>query len=277
MSKKKKKPRLIDMVLRLNEASFPLKKIGASPAAPIDPVIDQKQKQMQMEQMIESISRYSQYGTALKRATTMQEVGTQLSQIAELAEQAVMTEADDSYDKHTLQRHIKEMKGYAGSFQKLAQEADMINQRMSALYDDMGLILERYFELGNGADSQQEMPQGRTKTEIPPDVDGSAMSATKDVELKEDALEGELELDPKRPVVEKPTANGNETDHFEEDSSAGGKAIEHDKVDNKVDQLTLRAILSVHNRLKRDNPELAKRFSKLHPTKMQKAVWKLVK
>lgn len=286
---KKRKPRLIEMVLALNESDLGMKKIGASPAAAPSPVDAQRQK-MEVEAMIDCVSKYGQYGQALKRATTMQEVGTQLAQIAELAEQAVMSEADDSYDQHTLKRNMQEMKKYSGAFVKLAQEADMINQRMTAYYDDMGRILERYFELppddrDTPTPTGQNIPSGHSSTVVPPaGGDSAAVAAASDdeVQIDETALDDkELELSPQRPVKEKPSPNGSEMDHFADDSTSGGQAKETPPREagssKNFDQLTLKAIMSVHGRLKRENPELARRFSKLHPSKMEQVVWRLVK
>ena len=43
---------------------------------------------------------------------------------------------------------MKELKGLTGQFKKTAVEANATNQRLSALYEDMGNILGRYYEIG---------------------------------------------------------------------------------------------------------------------------------
>jgi methyl-accepting chemotaxis protein len=104
------------------------------------------EKMNDVRHMLEQIAGYSGLGKSLKRERMMQEIALEISQIAEIAEQVVVNEGEDWYDKHTLSRNMKEVKSYAKDFVKLASEADMLHQRMQALYEDMGRILERYFE-----------------------------------------------------------------------------------------------------------------------------------
>ena len=42
---------------------------------------------------------------------------------------------------------MKDLKSHAGQFNKIATEAKALQDRMSALYEDMGNILNRYFEI----------------------------------------------------------------------------------------------------------------------------------
>jgi hypothetical protein len=103
------------------------------------------------------IANFSRLGEALKKTGTFMEVAKQIAGIAEMAEATVMQEADDWFDKHTVKRNMSELKKHAGSFVKLAQEMDMMQQRSTALYDDMGNVLARYFEI---APLQDAMPTG---------------------------------------------------------------------------------------------------------------------
>lgn len=93
------------------------------------------------------VGKYNEYGDLLKRDRTLSELAQQLSDIAEYAEYALTNETNDWFDKHTISRNIKEMQSYAKEFQKVALEADSHQQRMTGLYDDMGRILERYFDI----------------------------------------------------------------------------------------------------------------------------------
>lgn len=108
------------------------------------------------------IGKYNEYGQVLHRDHSMSELAQQLSDIAEAAEMHLTSEANDWYDSHTISRNIKEMQGYAKEFGKLAHEADEYNTRMKALYDDMGRVLERYFEIApQNEDAQENRPQTR--------------------------------------------------------------------------------------------------------------------
>jgi hypothetical protein len=114
----------------------------------------------------EVIGQYNEYGANLRGGPSMMELAERMMQIAEFAEQAIMSEADDWFDGHTIQRNMKEMKGYVKEFSKVAQEHDMLRQRATALYDDMGRVLERYFEI------QDNDPEGRVDQQYDTDGDG---------------------------------------------------------------------------------------------------------
>ncbi len=206
---------------------------GQAPGA-----VDAKQE---IEQFLEQIAQYNQIGKILKRES-LKEAGEKLAKIADIAEVAVTTEAADWFDAHTLKRNMKEVKSYAGDFLKLASEADTINQRMSALYDDMGRILERYFEIPDDLEHADPIDHS-DPSEIPTD---------EPVALKET---GPGARDPKvysatplPPVTPDP---------------------------KEIDKLTLRAIQSVHTRLKAKNPAVASKFAAMDPKKMKEVVWVL--
>jgi hypothetical protein len=224
------------------------------PAAPLSaPQVNPEQQKLQIENFLECIAKYNTYGKALKRATTMQEVGGQLAQIAELAEQAVVNEADDWFDSHTLKRNMKEIKSYASDFVKLATEADMINQRMTALYDDMGRILERYFEIPDEEEANDVTNSDDTVSMNSPSRDH--------VPVQEDAL-----IPPK-----------NDVSGVHNPSEPALPSREEQGKTPKRDALTLRAIELIYKKLRMTNPEMAKKFAKLPPQRMEDVVWKLVK
>jgi hypothetical protein len=196
------------------------------------------------DQFLEHIAQYNTFGKVLRRES-LKEVGQKLAKIAEMAEVAVTNEADDWFDAHTLKRNMKEVKSYATEFMKLAEEADAINQRMSAYYDDMGRILERYFEIPDF----EEVPDGKVGIEEP-----SELGAEEPMELTE----------------AQPTFNGRDPAVF------AATPIPPKTPDPKIiDDLTLRAIKAVYKRLKKNNPIMASKFSKLHPKKMKEVVWAL--
>lgn len=225
-------------------------------AAP-QPAVDPK---MEMEAFLESISTYNKFGKALKRDTTLAEIGQQLAQIAEMAEMAVMNETGDWFDQHTVKRNMKEIKSYSGDFMKLATEADAIHQRMTAYYDDMGRILERYFELPDVVDPMHQADPEHVADGLP--------------QTQEVPGQGEPQ-----PLKEsEPPAFANSTAKEPEPSIYRATPLPDVKAEfSKMDELTLRAIKAVHARLKKTNPEMAKKFAELPPQKMQQVVWRLVK
>ena len=56
-------------------------------------------------------------------------------------------ETEDWFDKVTVTRNMKELTNHSKQFSKIAEEASSVQQRLSALYEDMGVILNRYYEI----------------------------------------------------------------------------------------------------------------------------------
>ena len=51
---------------------------------------------------------------------------------------------------------MKELKSYSDQFTKVAQEAHGLQQRMESLYEDMGKVLSRYYEIDEPQDEMDE-------------------------------------------------------------------------------------------------------------------------
>lgn len=96
---------------------------------------------------IKVIASYQRLGEALRKSHSFRKVAEQIAQIAEMAESTVTEEGNDWFDQHTIKRNMKELKSYAGDFGKIAEQLDTLHQRAAALYDDMGNVLSRYFEV----------------------------------------------------------------------------------------------------------------------------------
>jgi hypothetical protein len=133
---------------------------------------DDIQQEEQGINFYEIVAKYNEYGTILKNKHTLSELGQQLADIAEYAEHTLTNEMDDWFDKHTVARNIKEMRSYAKEFQKIAMEADSHNMRMKALYDDMGRVLERYFDIMDSDDGAESVVANETD-ESPDETSGS--------------------------------------------------------------------------------------------------------
>lgn len=96
---------------------------------------------------LEVIGKYNEYGKHLRREKNLMEIAETFASIAESAERFTMNETGDWFDKATVGRNMKELSRCSGEFRKLAQESHLTEQRMEALYEDMGHVLGRYFEV----------------------------------------------------------------------------------------------------------------------------------
>lgn len=115
------------------------------------PIVDQQKEWTTEEKKaaLEAIGRYNEYGNLLRRPPegNLMEIAHTLSKITEAAEKFTLSEADEWFDKHTVSRNMKELRRVSEEFNKLAKEAHTVQQRMEALYEDGGKVLERYFEI----------------------------------------------------------------------------------------------------------------------------------
>jgi hypothetical protein len=104
--------------------------------------------QIDVKELVSKINNFSSLGENIYGSGNLKEVAESLSSIAEGASQHTLSEADDMFDKVTVSRNMKELKGLSKQFGKVALEANSLQERMSGLYEDMGNILGRYYTIG---------------------------------------------------------------------------------------------------------------------------------
>ena len=67
---------------------------------------------------------------------------------------------EEWFDKITVNRNMKELTGMSKQFSKIANEAKSLQERMGALYEDMGNILGRYYEIGGENKKEASIKEG---------------------------------------------------------------------------------------------------------------------
>jgi hypothetical protein len=95
----------------------------------------------------EAMNNFSQMGKLLQREENLKEIAGSLSEIATKAKSYTLSETEDWFDKVTVNRNMKELTTLSKSFNKIASEAQGLQERMSALYEDMGHVIGRYYEI----------------------------------------------------------------------------------------------------------------------------------
>ena len=105
------------------------------------------EKLMTKEDLVEKVSNFASYGPSIYKKHNLAEVANTLVEISKSAQKHVVEETADWFDKVTVQRNMNDLQKQAGGFAKIANEAQALQDRMSALYEDMGGILNRYFEI----------------------------------------------------------------------------------------------------------------------------------
>ena len=101
-----------------------------------------------VNELVSSIKNYGSLGEHIYGKGSLKETAEALSSIAEGAAQHTLSETEDMFDKVTVSRNMKELTNLSKQFGKVAGEANSLQERMSGLYEDMGNILGRYYEIG---------------------------------------------------------------------------------------------------------------------------------
>jgi hypothetical protein len=96
---------------------------------------------------LEAVGKYNEIGSFIHREGNLKDVAEHLSKLAKTARAHTLSETEDWFDKVTVNRNMKELNGLAVSFSKVATEAQAMQERMSGLYEDMGHIINRYYDI----------------------------------------------------------------------------------------------------------------------------------
>ena len=131
-----------------------------------DIAVREERPQVNKFEVIEAVRNYQTIGEALFKDNGIIEVAKQLVSIAESAQNHVLSETDDWFDAVSVKRNMKELKGLTSQFKKAALEANSVNERLNALYEDMGHILNRYYDIEEALD-----PVGKEDDDIDNDGD----------------------------------------------------------------------------------------------------------
>ena len=107
---------------------------------------EQTQK-VSSEQVSKALKSYNKLGETLYQQQSLKKTAKSLSEIAEMAATHTVQETEDWFDKVTVTRNMKELTNHSKQFSKIAEEASSVQQRLSALYEDMGVILNRYYDI----------------------------------------------------------------------------------------------------------------------------------
>ena len=122
---------------------------------------DAEEVAVDAKQLTAEITNYQKIGESIFGTSNITKIAEKLSWIANQAKSHTLSETDDWFDKITVNRNMKELTGLSKQFGKIATEAKSLQQRMGALYEDMGNILGRYYEMDEthvyGHDTDDEM------------------------------------------------------------------------------------------------------------------------
>ncbi len=102
----------------------------------------------ELSNIADSVKNFKMYGQALQDETDLIDLSKTLSVMANGAGRVITSDKNiEDFDKASLMKDVKDLKQLATEFNKTAKEAMKLKQRMQRAYDEMGLKLNRYFDM----------------------------------------------------------------------------------------------------------------------------------
>tara|TARA_Y100000593_G_scaffold19840_1_gene39779 strand:+ start:96 stop:659 length:564 start_codon:yes stop_codon:yes gene_type:complete len=108
-------------------------------------------------EVTEGVRNFGNIGKSLYNNNNIMEVAKQLGDIAESAHHHILGEESDWFDKVSISRNMKGLKANVMEFTKTAKEAHSINQRLTGLYEDIGHVLNRYYDIDEIVEDKGDM------------------------------------------------------------------------------------------------------------------------
>jgi hypothetical protein len=96
---------------------------------------------------LQEVERFNEYGSVIYRTEDLRKVAENINSLCEKAETITLEEAQDWFDEVTIKRNIKELNRKKTDFVKTVHEISKMQQRLEALYEEIGGTLSRYFEI----------------------------------------------------------------------------------------------------------------------------------
>jgi len=115
-------------------------------------ILNESEQQMdktQRDAFLKTVANFKSIGESVYGSADLQDVVSKISEIVEQAEVLTMQESEHWFDNVTVSRHMKQLKEAYKVFEKTATEINTMQQRLESAYDDMGVVLNRYYTVNN--------------------------------------------------------------------------------------------------------------------------------
>ena len=96
---------------------------------------------------LESLKQFSSFKNEIYRSKKLKEISKTIGALIENAEVFTLSEIDDNFDKISVNRDLKEIKTDYKMFEKTCSEMHVLQQRLEAVYENIGNKLSRYYDL----------------------------------------------------------------------------------------------------------------------------------
>ena len=147
----------IDMGFNTQRTSKPTDLSGM-----VEDIYGQSTQKVNVKEFMSEVSNFNSFSKDIYREGNLRDVAERLSKLAMTAKQHTLQETEDWFDKITVNRNMKELTGLSNQFKKVATEAQGLQERMGGLYEDMGHILGRYYEIHEPGHEEEEQVEGKS-------------------------------------------------------------------------------------------------------------------
>ena len=147
----------MDMGFKTQKTSKPTDLAGM-----VEDIYGQSTQKVNVKEFMGEVSNFNQFSKQIYREGNLRELAERLSKLAMTAKQHTIQETEDWFDKITVNRNMKELTGLSNQFKKVATEAQGLQERMGGLYEDMGHILGRYYEIHEPGHEEEEQVEGKS-------------------------------------------------------------------------------------------------------------------
>ena len=166
----------------------------------VEDIYGEKPSKVSANEILEAIRTFNSIGKHMKSEANLRKIAKSLSEIAKKAKTHTVQETEDWFDKVTVNRNMKDLTTLSKSFNKIAGEAHTLQERMNALYEDMGYILNRYYEMEGDeehpqADQEDDMVKAGLKNVKGSDIKEGDYDAFFQKAMKKFGIKSPAELD----------------------------------------------------------------------------------
>ena len=128
----------------------------------VEDIYGQTPEKVNVKEFMGEVSNFNQFSKQIYREGNLRELAERLSKLAMTAKQHTLQETEDWFDKITVNRNMKDLTGLSNQFKKVATEAQGLQERMGGLYEDMGHILGRYYEIHEPGHEDDVASEGKS-------------------------------------------------------------------------------------------------------------------
>jgi hypothetical protein len=118
------------------------------------PVVQRGLSKEQKKMLQELVFEYNKYNEVLEARKTLMEVANKMGNIGELSEAYLVEKLHEDnkdenawFDETTVRKHTNEIKKMTTEFKKKAADCEERMRLMQSLYQETGMMLERYFHM----------------------------------------------------------------------------------------------------------------------------------